>query len=254
MAFFDLSKIREGVESGAKMAQEGLAAGIKSAQEGLSNFKVDDMVEGARGAVATGTSAIGGIIDGIVPKDSKEDEPPSSCREFVAILWYLVHVDGAFSVEEREALDRIAGDIDSNYSAYASELEEECASTYKVSVAEFGLQAAAKVEAQKIIESMEISPRDAKLMCWNLLALAGSDGIDESELDFIRFVSAKAGVSQSVFEELRNYNDAIVEIGTTCDQLKASDRGYSEIEPLVSEFEKREQVILEAVQALVSDR
>lgn len=165
----------------------------------------------------------------------------------------MIHVDGAFSVEERETLDRIAGGIDDNYSAYAGELEEECASTYKTSVAEFGPQAAAKVEAQKIIESMEISPRDAKLMCWNLLALAGSDGVDESELDFIRFVSAKAGVSQSVFEELRNYNDAIAEIGTACAQLKASDRSYSEIEPLVSEFEKREQVILEAVQALVSD-
>lgn len=254
MAFFDLDKIREGVESSAKAAQEGLAAGIKSAQEGLSNVKVDEMVEGAKSAVATGASAIGGIVNGIVPKDSKEGESPSSYREFVAILWYLIHVDGVLSSEERETLARIAGDIDDNYSSYASELEEECASTYQTSAVEFGPQVAAKIEAQKIIESMEITPMDAKLMCWNLLALASSDSIDESELDFIRFVSEKAGVSQSVFEELRNYNDAIAEIGEAIAQLKASDRSYAEVEPLVSEFEKREQIVLKAAQALVSDR
>ena len=254
MALFDFDKIREGVESSAKKAQEGLTAGLKTAQEGLARIKVEDMVEGAKVAVASGVSTIGNAIDGIVPKDSPENEVAPSYREFIAVLWYLIHIDGAVTTEERETLDEIASSVDDAYPIYADELEQECALTLEAAAAEFGPQVAAKIEAQKVIESMDFSPIDAKLMCWNLLALANSDGLDKNELDFIRFVSEKAGVSQSVFEELRNYSDAIAEIGAACAQLKASDRSYGEIEPLVSEFEKRERVVLEAAQALVADR
>lgn len=254
MAFFDLNKIKEGVESGAKKAQEGLAAGIKSAQEGLSSIKVDEVVEGAKGAVTSGVSAIGGVIDGIVPKEATKEEGTSSYHEFVSILWYLIHVDGSVTLEERETFNQIVSSIDDGFSAYADELEEECSAALQISAAEFGPSVASKIEAQKVIESIDFSSTDAKLMCWNLLALANADGVDKNEFDFIRFVSEKAGVSQSVFEELRNYCDAVVEIGKASERLKASNRSYSEIEPLVSEFEERERVVIEAAQALVSDR
>ena len=101
---------------------------------------------------------------------------------------------------------------------------------------------------------MEPSPRDARLLCWNLLAIANSDGLDEREADFIRFVSERAGLDPVVFEEFRNYSDAIVEIERSQEQLKESDRTYSEIEPIMTEFEKRKQTIIEAAQALVTDK
>jgi hypothetical protein len=118
---------------------------------------------------------------------------------------------------------------------------------------EFGQLAACKIEAQRIVESMELSERDSRLLCWNLLALANTDGLDERETDFIRFVVRKANVDEATFEELRNYSDAIVEIEQARKALGTSDRSYSKIEPLMTEYAHREQIILGAAQALVCD-
>ncbi|MCI9261774.1 TerB family tellurite resistance protein [uncultured Adlercreutzia sp.] len=258
MAFlkgFDLDKLREGMESGVKMAQGGLDAGLKAAQEGIANFKVEDAVQGARETVEAGVSTIGGAVGSLIPKASEEEpDSSSSCREFVALLWYLANVDGVVSDQERETLNQLAGSLDDTYASYAEALEKECSAAFSSAVSEFGPQAAAKVEAQKIIESLDLAPMEAKLMCWNLLALANADGLDENELDYIRFVSERAGVPRAAFEELRNYSDAVVEIGKARESLKASGRPYSEVEPLVSEYAERERIVLDSAQALISDR
>lgn len=262
---FNLDKLKESVEGGVKSAQEavgaGLAsaqdavgAGLKSAQEGLAGMNVDGVVQGAMGAVAAGKAKVEEVVAGIVPGQGNSEDGEASYREFISVLWYLVHVDGAVSAEERETLSQLAGGIDNNYASYADELEVQCSAALAAAAAEFGVQAAAKIEAQKVIEPLNLSPMEAKLMCWNLFALANSDGLDAGELDFIRFVSEKAGVSKATFEEFRNYSDAIIEIAESRESLKASDRSYSEIEPLVNELLERERVVLEAAQALVTDR
>lgn len=101
---------------------------------------------------------------------------------------------------------------------------------------------------------MELDASGAKLLCWNLLALASSDELEDNELDFIRYVSEKAGVEPSVFAEMENHGRSLVEVEKSIAQLKMSDKNYSEIEPLVSENMLRQTTILEAAQALVSDR
>ena len=257
MAFlpgFDLEKIKDGVGAGVKMAQDGLAAGIRSAQEGVANIDVDAIVEGARGGIASGMSTVSDVVGGIVPKEDVAGDKTQDCREFVAILWYLIQIDGSVSDEEKAAFEQLALCVDESYRSYAAELEAECASSLEMSAKEFGLSSGAKIEAQKIIEALQPSYTDAKLLCWNLLALANSDGVSEEEVDFIRFVSEKAGVARSVFEELRNYSDAAGEIGSAREQLRRSNRSYADVEPLVVEYEKRERAILEAAQALVEDR
>lgn len=258
MAFlkgFDLGKLKDGVESGVKMAHGGLDAGLKAAQEGIANFKVEDMVQGARETVEAGVSTIGSAVGSLMPKTpGEEPESPSNCREFIALLWYLANIDGVVTDQERETLNQLAGSLDDAYANYSEGLEKECSAAFSTAVRDFGPQAAAKVEAQKIIESLAPAPVEAKLMCWNLLALANADGLDANELDYIRFVSEEAGVSRSVFEELRNYSDAVVEIGKARESLKASDRPYNEVEPLVNEYAERERVVLDSAQALISDR
>ena len=88
----------------------------------------------------------------------------------------------------------------------------------------------------------------------NLLSLANSDGIDESELDLIRYVGEKAEIDPAAFAELKNYSDAIAEIERSIEELKQSGRSYGEIEPLVAEFTQRERTIIEAAQSLITDR
>lgn len=235
--------------------KEAVGTGIKTAQENIANIDVDEVVQGAKDAASTGMSAVGKAIDNVRQKEdeaSSEEETPY--KELTGLLWCMAYVDGEISAEEKATLEELSSSIDENYSDYAEEIGEEYDAKLAKASKEFGYRSAVKIEAQKLVESLELSPTDAKLLCWNLIALANADGLDESEADLIRFIGETAGVETAVVEELRNFSDAITEIERSIEQLKGSDRSYGEIEQIVSDYVKRQQNLLEAAQSLISDR
>ena len=236
--------------------KDALGSGVKAAQEGISNIKVDEIVQGARDAAASGAAMVGDAVGNVMQGGQKPEEvaEPSPQKAVLSILWYLSSVDGEITDAERGKLAEMAAELDENYASYAEELEKECKEKLAQASKDFGVQSGAKVEAQRVLEALDLTVQDARLICWDLLALAGSDGLDKVELDFIRFVSEKAGVASDVFEELRNYNDAILEIDKSMATLRASDRSYAVIEPLISEYAKREQFLIQAAQSLITDR
>ena len=239
----------------AAEAAEALESGAKSAQESIANFNMEDAVQSAKDAAAGGVNAIGKAVGDIAQKTPEEpEEDTSSIRDFIALLWCMAYADGSVSETEAVALDEISIALDESYESYASELKQECGRIIQENGKEFGYQNAVKMEAQKLIESIKPTPTDAKLICWNLLSLANSDGVDDSELDLIRFVGEKTEIDPAAFAELKNYSDAIAEIERSIEELKQSGRSYGEIEPLVSEFTQREQTIIEAAQSLITDR
>ena len=240
--------------SKAAEAGKALGSGIESARDGIANFKVEDAVQGVKDATKGGASAVGKAIESVSKKAPEEEGESSPLRNYIALLWCLVYADGEVTDAEKKAFDELSRTLDESYVSYSAELMQEYELAIQASRKEFGLHNAVKIEAQRIIESLEPSPEDAKLICWNLLALAISDGLDESEIDFIRFVGEKSDVDPAVFAELKNYADAVVEIEESIEALKQSGRSYGEIEPLVTEFAKREQTIVEAAQALIADR
>ena len=235
-----------------KAITDAVNTGVQAAKEGITNIKLDEAIQGAMDAAAAGTAMVGEAIGSVLPK-SDEDTTDAGYKEFVSLLWCLAYVDGEISPDERAMLAEISKTLDEGYEEYAEQIEQDCIARLQEASADFGVAHAAKHEAQRIIDTMDISPTGAKLLCWNLLAIANSDGLEESELDFIRFVSAKSGLDPAVFQELKNYSDAIVEIEKARADLKSSNRLYAEVEPLDNEFAQREQVILEAAQMLVSD-
>lgn len=263
MAFPNLDKLKGSVEKGVKAAQKGaskldaeaigkaVGGGIKVAQKGVQQIDAEKAAEDAKNLASFGASNASKLI-GKLKKKSAEEEPVTF-KEFIALLWYLANIDESVSAEEEQKIAQIALSLDEQSPEYMDEIAQECAENFSESRREFGVQSAAKIEAQKLIESLNTSARDAKLLCWNLLAVANADGLDDREADFIRFVSEKAGLDPVVFEELRNYSDAIVEIESARKQLKESDRSYASIEPLVNELAEREQKIIQAAQALITD-
>lgn len=267
---FDIGKIKESIEAGAKSVQGGIAsidvegavrnakgaaeAGVKAIQDGVSNIKVDEIAQGARDLAENGAAAVGKAIEDISGGKPSEIDSSRDSKAFVSLLWLMAYVDGNVSAIEKERLNELASGIDEGYETYAEEIEQTCVSRMIEGSKEFGRLSTAKMEAQKVIESLSLTERDAKLVCWNLFAVANADGLVDNERDFIRFVGEKAGVDAAVFEELKNYCDTIAEIGKARDRLAQSNRSYGEIEPLMDEFAKREQNIVNAAQALISDR
>jgi len=250
-----LQTAKEAVASKASEGKEALEAGAKAAQEAVSSIDVGEVAEGAKNAAMEGANAIGKAIGDAIQKTPEEiEEEASSVRDFVALLWCMAYADGEVSDAEASTLDEISRTLDEGYEIYADELKQECELAIREGGKEFGYQNAVKIEAQKLIESIKPTSMDAKLICWNLLALANSDGLDDSELDLIRFVGEKSSIDPAAFAELKNYSDAIVEVERSIEELKQSGRSYGEIEPLVAEFAHREQTILEAAQSLITDR
>lgn len=258
---FNKDSLKESLDAGLKSAQDGVAGinvgemvqGARDAViDSVANFNPEELVQGAKEAVAAGAEMAGNVIGGALRDDTEEVD--TSLKELVALLWCLAYVDGVVTSEERDLLTQISSEIDASYETYAAEIESECIARLQEASREFGQENASKIEASRIIETVQLDAGDAKLLCWNLLTLANSDDLNENELDFIRYIAEKSGVETSIFDELRNYSDALLEVEKSIEQLKLSDRSYSEIEPLVDEAMQRQQYIFGAAQTLISDR
>lgn len=273
----DINKVRQTVVDGTKKVQDDVAcgkvqqvveSGAKRVQDGVANVKLDELATGAfdagkkaldeanaavSNAATAGKDAFGKVLAGTGLVKQDVPKPPDR-RDMVSLLWFLAHADGSVSDEEKTSISQIAPLLDEAYGSYAAELEETCAERLTNSAREFGASNAAKVEAGRTIDAMDASGLNERLLCWNMLALAGSDGIDDAELDYVRYVSERTGVDHAIFEELVNYRRAIDEIAASKEGLKSANRSYGEIEPLVSEFSARQMKLVEAAQALVSNR
>ena len=267
----NVDSIKESLVDGVKAAQEGISnidvdelvknasdaatSGAKAIQDAVSNIDVEETVKGAKDAASSGIDAVGKAVESIAHKaPDKEEENDPSLRKMVELLWCMAFADEVVTDAERETLNELSGGIDAHYEDYRTEIEDEFSLKLTENSKEFGHLAAVKIEAKDIIESLELTPTEAKLLCWNLLALASSDGIDDNELDLIRFIGERSDLEASIVEELRNYSDAIVETANAREQLKQSTKSYSEIEPLISELASREQTLIEAAQSLIADK
>lgn len=99
----------------------------------------------------------------------------------ISLLWFLAHADGSVSDQEKTSLSQIAPLLDEAYDTYAVDLATTCEARMAASAREFGAANAPKIEAGRTIDSMNTQELNGKLLCWNMLALADSDGIDEAE-------------------------------------------------------------------------
>lgn len=252
-------KVEEIAHNAAKAAEEGAAflggaakAGIGAVGEAAT--AVGGVVGGAAaavgGAVEAGVHAVEQAIDG---SKGAQPEERSPYEGFAALLWCLAHADGEVSQMETEKLAETMRSIDPRYDSYAASVEADCRKRIQAESVEFGWKSAAKLEAKRIIGSMDTDPQGAKLLCWNLLAIAYSDGVTDSEKDFIRYSCSKAGLDDAVFEELCAYNDALVEIARLSEHLRETGCSEAQAETTAN-LANRERTIIEAAQALITDR
>lgn len=232
-----------------KTAEEG----IQAAQKGIQNFDVGQAVQSIADTASAGVGNVTKAIDRVTGNAANEEDRGSG-EDLIRLLCCLAAADGQVTDAEKSKIKELAGEVDQGLAEGVDAAICECIDQIEDSSAEFGYQNAAKIEAQHILESLEMSGQEKKMLCWNLFAVSGADGLSDEELDFIRFVSEKTGVGKAVVEELGNYDSALVELGSAKQQLRSSNRSYSDVEPLVNELVIREQAILEAAQALIMDK
>jgi hypothetical protein len=95
---------------------------------------------------------------------------------------------------------------------------------------------------------------DRKILLWNLVVIAYSDGeysVDEGKI--IRFVARTLGVDRAFIPEMESSIQALMAIENEEKFLKESDRRYGKIEAELNELTDRKNTIKQGIHALILD-
>ena len=128
--------------------------GAKAAVDAVASIKPEEVLKGAADAAGAGVSMVGSMVGDIVG-GGQAQEPPSA-RPLVELLWCLALADGEVSEGERESLRGMAAALDEGYESYAEEAERQVELRVRESEREFGPVVAAKVEAKRVLERLEL--------------------------------------------------------------------------------------------------
>lgn len=229
---------------------------IKDAGDAVSRFDAGKALQDAGNAVGEGVNAIAQAVVSVAKEGEKSGSP--ACHgfdviDFASLLVCLASIDGVISDKERAKITGIAADLGAEMEGEGCGFIDTVVDGMKSDADEFGALAAAKINARFTIDNASMTERDRRLLCWGLLAVGRSDGVSADEMDFIRYVNERSGLDPVVADELIGYITAIGETSALAEELKASNRPYSEIEPLAAELAQREDAITAAAQALITD-
>ena len=112
-----------------------------------------------------------------------------------------------------------------------------------------GIDAALSQEKDEL--EAGITPR---LLIWNLLVMACSDGVyHDKERRIIKHIVRTTGVEKSVFLEMEQLVQTGVAVAKEISWLSASSKPYNEVQPMIAELENRQKVILNEAKALLKD-
>ena len=192
-----------------------------------------------------------------------------SMRDALRIMYCLMLADGSISEEEKGKLDEIGRTCDSYFDSYKAQLIEECNSAIRPGTKRnIDLALCTPEEREEyydlihdyvgeILMGDNIHKSDgmqAKVLLWNLLAIANSEGeYSKNEKRFIRYFAMKTGIDGSVRMEMEQTFSTLVAIEREEVWLKSSDRPYRVIEERVNELQDRKNAIMQGVNALIKD-
>ncbi|MCH3942104.1 MAG: hypothetical protein WAY93_10020 [Atopobiaceae bacterium] len=247
---FDLDGLKKTIDNGAKAVQEG----AKSIDlDKVSQTLTDAATEGANLA----SRAVGDVKEGFARTQEQPVEPADDGvalnEAFVRMMVYLAAADGDVTQSERTKLAEIGRGLDAGFDEYGNKLMDECLKQIESDREEFGQLNAVKMGAKSIISGLSMNAQEKKVLYWDLLTIAGLDGFDEEEIDFLRFVSAKLDLDPVLLQEMKNYYGTVVDLENERAKISRSNHPFKDIEPIAKEFDARSAAVSDAIRALIED-
>lgn len=249
----DLEELKKVAGEGVKAASEGLSAAADSVKNAVKDIDLAESAKQVQDAASSGLESFVDSIKNLSNADHGEEGQLDHRAAFFKLLFYMAEADGVTSSEELDKIDKIAFELDPDYSSYGTDLRQTCLDQIEVDAKEFGHLNAVKMGAQNVMAGLVLSENEKKLLCWDLYAVGGTDGITDGERAFIKFVCDKIGLDEVLFSELDNYFSSLVELEHEEALMRQSDRPYKEIEPFVNELSDRRLAIVDAAQQLIMD-
>lgn len=229
---------------------------FNTAVDTVKNVKLTDVTEAAGKTVEQMKSLF-------TQKKQEEQEKEDflkidriSSLNAIKIFWFLMAADGQVYQNEEEKFISVGRELCNDFDEKRGDVVDDCQKYLdKVidpedydDVLQDGVLNA--LLTSKVTEDTFITP---KLLLWDMLALAYSDGqYGDKERRLIKYTARKLDVDKSILLELENSIQAITEIENEISWIKTTDRPYLTIEAMVNELTDRKTVIFDSVKEMIS--
>ena len=175
------------------------------------------------------------------------------------IFYYIIFSDGVITPEEIEKLDEIGSQIfEAAYSNVRENLLAECRT--KIEVIKYYPEDSFDIISENIENALNETTEDPekglpkRLLIWNLLLIAHSDGsFEQNERKLLRKINRRLDIGDSVLFEMEQYISTVLTIEKELEELKKSNEPYNSIRPIMEELENRRVTIKNAAVALIGD-
>lgn len=269
MALFNLKNIKNAVQGAVdtaasavkdsgvqdKLADLGVADKVtglidtaKDEASKLTEINVSDQVTSLVNTVKS-MSATGQQIE------ATQDIPVTDA---LSIFYYLMAANGIVHEDELEMFNSIFNEMGDSCIMSKEDLVFACQARLKLNESSISplIPAMACVDqtllsANDIVEDeVTITP---KLLVWNLIAIALSDGgFDDAERELVNHIARHLNINDTVLMEMESSALSINDIDREINWVKTTDRPYLVIESIVKELENRKAAAFEGVQSLIS--
>lgn len=201
-----------------------------------------------------------------------EDDVKISRIKTIKIIYYLMAVDGVICQSEEEKFDEIAREIDLNFIHYKEEIMAECQAQIEKVVDKEKYYEAVQECVGRVIHgsasmtsdfnfpvypvvgrTLDFKQVSGRVLVWNLLAIAFSDGkYSKEERKLIQYVISALNIDTTFFFEAENTMKAIAALEKEEKWLRTTKKPYSVIETQINELEHRRAIIENSVKKLIA--
>lgn len=172
-------------------------------------------------------------------------------------FYFMMAADGAVTDDEVQKFNEIGVSIDPDgFQTYRDTLITECCGQIPGAVDDEYYDIVQECMDKALLSdaATEGNTVSARLLIWNMLAVAFSNiEYSDSERRMIGHVVRILGVDKSVFLEMEHLIRTAAAVERETEWIKATDKPYREVQPIVEELEKRVATIKRSVVALIDD-
>lgn len=194
-------------------------------------------------------------------KDAMKEENDETCMitrdDAVRILYCVMACDGKTDEQEEQKLLSIGTDLIDGYKDKENEILSDVSSIREETSGDdyfYDLRDKVNECVNHSKENRAEADVNSRILLWNMLAVAASDGsYDKEEKKLIHYTADKMGISGSVVDEMEMAARTIEATEQEENWLKDQDLKYSEVQPHIEMLENRKQAVMDGIAALMRD-
>lgn len=239
------------LKTGAQKAQEAVKGFDFKAAAGDVAAKGKDAAEYLKQKTDATVQAVSEAV-----KKKEEVHGKITSEGAIELMCMVMAADGEISEQEISQLREIGEKLEDGFSEHQGQTVEASMALVK------------KLDGEDYQEELHDAVRDViqralnapgatvpvKLLLWDLLVVAESDSAyQEEEAKLIRYIARHLEIDKSIIPEMEHSLRAVMAIEHEMDWLKATNRPFGTVEPVLKELADRKDTILQGVHNLMGD-